>query len=219
MVTRQNSLAIGLSVLLVASVIAVFLLYAQNKQLIQAVQESERKLSEQDKQVADLIATQEKETKSTYEALVSGLKEQIEKQEVIIKDLQEGLSLTFVDRILFEFGKANITPAGKRILKKVGKVLKNVEGRKIRVSGHTDNVPIHPKYTHKFPTNWELSAARAASVVRYFQEEAGLDPKDMEAVGRSFYQPVASNETKEGRDRNRRVEIFIAPKMEIKNKK
>ena len=186
--------------------------------MTQAVQESEKNLSEQDKRAADLIEARAKETKSTYEALVSSLKEQIEKQEVTIKDLQEGLSLTFVDRILFEFGKTNITPEGKRILEKVGKVLKGVKERKIRVTGHTDNIPIHPKYTYKFPTNWELSAARAASVVRYFQEETGLDPKDMEAVGRSFYQPVASNESKEGRDRNRRVEIFIAPKMEIKGK-
>jgi len=83
----------------------------------------------------------------------SSLKEQIEKQEVTIKDLKEGLSLTFVDRILFEFGKANITPAGKRILEKVGKVLKDVKERKIRVTGHTDNIPIHPKYMYKFPTN------------------------------------------------------------------
>jgi chemotaxis protein MotB len=216
--TRRNLLSLGLAGLLVVSIIASGFFYTQNKKLTQAVQESAKKLSEQDKRAADLIETRAKETQSAYEALVSNLKDQIEKQEVTIKDLQEGLTLTLVDRILFEFGKANITPAGKRILEKVGKVLENIEGRKIRVSGHTDNIPIHPKYTYKFPTNWELSAARAASVVRYFQEETGLDPQDMEAVGRSSYQPVASNESKEGRDRNRRVEVFIAPKMEIKRK-
>jgi chemotaxis protein MotB len=218
MITRQNVTIIILLGLLATSIIAIFVLYTQNKKMTQAVQESEKKLSEQDKRVADLIEARAKETKSTYEALVSSLKEQIEKQEVTIKDFQEGITLTFVDRILFEFGKADITPEGKRILEKVGEVLKNIKGKKIRVTGHADNIPIHPNYKFKFPTNWELSAARAASVVRYFQEETGLDPKDMEAVGRSFYQPVASNEIKEGRDRNRRVEIFIAPKMEIKGK-
>jgi chemotaxis protein MotB len=216
MFTRQNIIIIILLGLLAASIIAIFFLYTQNKKITQTVQESEKKLSEQDKRVADLIEAQAKETKSTYEALVSSLKEQIEKQEVTIKDFQEGLTLTFVDRILFEFGKTDITPEGKRILEKVGEVLKNIKGKKIRVTGHADNIPIHPNYKYKFPTNWELSAARAASVVRYFREETGLDPKDMEAVGRSFYQPVASNEIEEGRDRNRRVEIFIAPKMEIK---
>jgi chemotaxis protein MotB len=218
MFTRQNVMIIILLGLLAASIIAIFFLYTQNKKMTQAVQEYEKKLSEQDKRVADLNEARAKETKSTYEALVSSLKEQIEKQEVTIKDFQEALSLTFVDRILFEFGKTNITPEGRKILEKVGEVVKNIKGRKIRVTGHTDNIPIHPNYRFKFPTNWELSAARAASVVRYFQEETGLDPKDMEAVGRSFYQPVESNELKEGRDRNRRVEIFIAPKMEIKGK-
>jgi chemotaxis protein MotB len=218
MFTRQKVMVIILSGLLVASFIAIFFLYTQNKKMTQAVQDREKKLSQQDKRVADLIEARAKETKSTYEALVSSLKEQIEKQEVTIKDFQDALSLTFVDRILFEFGKTNITPEGKRILEKVGEVVKNIKGRKIRVTGHADNIPIDPNYKYKFPTNWELSAARAASVVRYFQEETGLDPKDMEAVGRSFYQPVASNEIKEGRDQNRRVEIFIAPKMEIKGK-
>ena len=211
MFIRQNVMITILLGLLAASIIAIFFLYSQNKKMTQAV-------SEQEKRVADLSEARAKETKSTYEALVSSLKEQIEKQEVTIKDFQEALSLTFVDRILFEFGKANITPEGKRILEKVGEVVKNIKGRKIRVTGHADNIPIHPNYKYKFPTNWELSAARAASVVRYFQEKTGLDPKDMEAVGRSFYQPVESNEIKEGRDRNRRVEIFIAPKMEIKEK-
>jgi chemotaxis protein MotB len=218
MFTRKNVIIIILLGLLAASIISIFFLYTQNKKMTRAVQEAEKKLSEQDKRVADLIEARAKETKSTYEALVSSLKEQIEKQEVTIKDFQEGLTLTFVDRILFEFGKTNITPEGKRILERVGEVLKNIKGRKIRVTGHADNIPIHPNYKYKFPTNWELSAARAASVVCYFQEETGLDPKDMEAVGRSFYQPVASNKIKEGRDQNRRVEIFIAPKMEIKGK-
>ena len=82
------------------------------------------------------------------------------------------------------------------------------------VVGHTDNVPITSEYRSKFPTNWELSAARAAQVVRYFQRVNGLDPKNMEAVGRSFYDPVADNDSKEGRAQNRRVNIIIAPRLE-----
>ncbi len=218
MFTRQNVTTIILSALLAASIIANFFLYTSNKKMTRAVQQCEKKLSAEAKRLANLNEARAKETKSTYEALVSSLKEQIEKQEVTIKDFQEALSLTFVDRILFEFGKADITPEGMRILQKVGELVKNIEGRNIRVTGHTDSIPIHPNYKDKFPTNWELSAARAAAVVRYFQAETGLDPKDMEAVGRSFYQPVASNEMKEGRDRNRRVEILIAPKLEIKGK-
>ena len=152
--------------------------------------------------------------KSTYEALISDLKQQIEKKEVTIKAFEEKISVTFVDRILFDFGKASISPEGKTILKKVGEILKRVQGRQIRVLGHTDNIPILPEYQHKFPSNWELSAVRAAAVVRDFQKKIGLDPRNLEAVGRSFYDPIASNETDEGRARNRRVEIIIAPKIE-----
>jgi chemotaxis protein MotB len=118
-----------------------------------------------------------------------------------------------VDRILFEFGKATITPEGKKILKKVGEILKNVQGKQIRIVGHTDNIPIMPEYRYKFPSNWELSAARAAAVIRHFQKKMGLDPRILEAVGRSFYKPIASNKTREGRAQNRRVEIIISPKI------
>jgi chemotaxis protein MotB len=218
MLNRENLPIVILSVLLAASIIAGFSFYTSNRNMKQALQVCEKRLLEQDKKVAELSDAQMKQMKTTHEALVSGLKEQIQKQEVTIKEFQESLSLNFIDRILFEFGKADLTPEGEKILKKVGEALKNIKDKKIRVSGHTDNVTIRPDYVQKFPTNWELSAARGATVVRYFQEKIGLDPRDMEAVGRSFYQPVASNETKEGRAQNRRVEILIAPQMEIKGK-
>jgi chemotaxis protein MotB len=151
--------------------------------------------------------------KTTYENLVSDLKKQIENNEVTIKEFEEKISVTFVDRILFEFGKAKIRPKGKNILGKIGNTLKDIQDKQIRVVGHTDDVPISPGYHYKFPSNWELSAARAASVVNYLQNEQGLDPANLEAVGRSFYEPIASNETAEGRAQNRRVNIIIASKV------
>ena len=152
--------------------------------------------------------------KSTYEALVSDLKEQIDKQEVTIKRFEEKISVSFIDRILFAFGRATISPQGEEILQKVGETLEAVKGKKIRVVGHTDDRPIHPEYYYKFPSNWELSAARASAVVRHFQDEIGLDPGSLEAVGRSSYDPIAGNETPEGRAQNRRVEIIIAPQLD-----
>jgi chemotaxis protein MotB len=218
MFTKQNIAIMILSVLLAASIIAILSFSASNKNVKQSLQACEKNLSEQNQKVAEITEAQIKQMKSTHDKLVSDLKDQIQKQEVTIKESQESLSLNFVDRILFEFGKADLTPEGEKILKKVGEALKNIKGKKIRVTGHTDPVPIRPDYMYKFPSNWELSAARAASVVRYFQEKPGLDPKDLEAVGRSFYHPEASNDTKEGRARNRRVEILIAPQMEVKGK-
>lgn len=154
------------------------------------------------------------ELRATYESLIADLNERIENQEVAIERFEEEISVTFVNRILFEFGKATITPGGGEILKKVGKTLKDVEHRKIRVIGHTDNRSIHPAYRYKYPSNWELSSARASAVVRYLQEEIGFNPAKLEAVGHSFFKPIAANETPEGRARNRRVEIIIAPELE-----
>ena len=162
----------------------------------------------------DVAETKMGQLKSTYEELVSHLKKQIENQEVAIKTFEEKITVTFVDRIVFELGKSEISPEGREILGKIGKTLKDVRGKLIRVVGHTDNVPILPKYHYKFPSNWELSAARAASVVNYLQKDLGLDPTNLEAVGRSFYEPIASNETNEGRAQNRRVNIIIAPMIE-----
>ena len=160
------------------------------------------------------IKTALSELKTAHDTMISELKGQIQNKEVTISKLREKLSITFVDRVLFEFGRATITPEGRGILAKVGEILKGVKSKTIRVIGHTDDRPIAAEYRYKFPSNWELSSSRATSVVRFFQKESGLLPEDMEAVGRSFYEPVASNDTLEGRALNRRVHIIIAPKAE-----
>ncbi len=161
-----------------------------------------------------MAKTKIEELKSTYDSLVSELKRQLKSKEMSIKGFEEKLSITFVDRVLFDSGQATTTAEGRRILTKVGEILKNVHGMQIRVVGHTDNRPIRKEYQHKFPSNWELSSARAAAIVRYFQRESGLDPKSLEIAGRSFYRPTASNETEEGRAQNRRVEVIIAPDLQ-----
>jgi chemotaxis protein MotB len=218
MAAKQNVPIIILAILLAASIVSVILLSLSYRNVRQSLQACEKSLSEQDQKVAQKAEAEMKQMQATHDKLVSELKDQIQKQEVTIKESQESLSLNFVDRILFEFGKADLTPEGEKVLKKIGEALKNIKDKKIRVTGHTDPVPIRPDFKYKFPSNWELSSARAASVVRYFQEKIGLDPKEMEAVGRSFYQPEVSNDTKEGRARNRRVEILIAPQLEVKGK-
>jgi chemotaxis protein MotB len=161
-----------------------------------------------------LSETKKVQLKSTYEALITDLKKQIENQEITIKAFKDQISVTLVDRILFEFGKATITSEGEKILQKVGEILKNIQGKQIRIVGHTDNIPIMPQYQYKFPSNWELSGARSSAVIRYFQKNIHLDPRNLEAVGRSFYEPIASNETSQGRAQNRRVEIIISPQLE-----
>jgi chemotaxis protein MotB len=152
------------------------------------------------------------ELKSTCNALISEFKEEIEKQEIAVTESEQEISVSFLDRILFDFGSASITPQGTEVLTRVGEILRKSHSERIRIVGHTDNVPIASEYQHLFPSNWELSAARAAAVARFFQGESGLEPERMEIVGYSLYNPRASNETEEGRARNRRVEILLIPR-------
>jgi chemotaxis protein MotB len=184
------------------------------------IKEGERRIERLEQRILKLfgektlLKTQMDQLKSTHVSMLSELKNEVKNKEVTIEELEDKLTITFVDRILFQFGKANISPEGREILTRVGKILKDVKDKKIRVVGHTDNVPIMKEYRYKFPSNWELSAARAAAVVRQFQKEIGIDPENLEAVGRSFYEPIANNQTEEGRAQNRRVNIIIAPKID-----
>lgn len=151
---------------------------------------------------------------NTYENLVADLREELDSREVRIEQIKDMISIEVVDSILFPPGMAAITPDGERVLQKVGDVLKDIEDRMVRVVGHTDNIPIRAEYRTIYPTNWELSAARACSVARFFQHRTGLPPSRLEPVGRSFYSPVAGNDTEEGRALNRRVTITIGPRLD-----
>jgi len=152
--------------------------------------------------------------KGTYDTLVSDMKEEIEQGQIKITKLVDRLSVSMVDKILFPSGRAEITPEGLKVLERVGNVLKNAKDKVIRVEGHTDNVPITGKLQETYPTNWELSSARAINVVRFLQEKVGIDPSDLRAVGMSEYHPVASNDTPDGCSQNRRIEITLIPKIE-----
>jgi chemotaxis protein MotB len=157
-----------------------------------------------------------KELKSASNSLINELERQLKNKEMTIDDFKKKLTITFVDRLLFDLGKATITAEGGSILTKVGNILRNIHGMRIWIVGHTDNIPIKKEYRYKFPSNWELSSARAAAVASYFQKNNNIDPKTLTVIGRSFYEPLDTNKTKEGRARNRRVEIIIAPKLEKK---
>lgn len=110
--------------------------------------------------------------------------------------------------LLFAPGSADLTPAGlARIDGAAERLRRDYAGHRIRVEGHTDTQPIGPGLRDRFATNWELSTARATTVVRYLQDVHGVDASRIEAVGMGAYAPVASNNTEEGRQRNRRVRI------------
>ncbi|HAD81692.1 MAG: hypothetical protein A2509_05990 [Candidatus Edwardsbacteria bacterium RIFOXYD12_FULL_50_11] len=149
--------------------------------------------------------------KGTYEKLTADMKNEIGQGQIKITQLADRLSVSMVDKILFPSGEAELTPEGIKVLERVGNVLKNTSNKTIRVEGHTDNVPIHTRLQKQYPTNWELSTARAANVVRFLQEKVGIAPERMQVIGLSEYQPVASNKTASGRSKNRRIEITLLP--------
>lgn len=131
--------------------------------------------------------------------LLDGLDDSVQVQ--VEKDR---VNLVISDRILFDVAEAELRPKGLATLDPLIPILKNKPHR-ITVEGHTDNVPIT---TEQFPSNWELAAARAASVVRYLQRQ-GISSDRLRAVGYADTRPVADNGTPEGRSANRRVEIVI----------
>ncbi|MDT0688506.1 OmpA family protein [Salegentibacter sp. F188] len=115
------------------------------------------------------------------------------------------------DKLLFESGRYNVSNRAKEVLGKVATVVKNKPNIEFMVEGHTDDQPIS---SGAIEDNWDLSVKRATSVVRILQDEFGVEPARMTAAGRSYYIPVATNETAEGRAKNRRTRIVVLPKLD-----
>lgn len=156
-------------------------------------------------------ASQLAQQKSEQQQLVENLTNEIQSSQVKISEIAGKVSINMVDKILFDSGSAQLKENGKAVLDKVGSALKKVENKRIWVGGHTDDVAISPSLRDTFPTNWELSSARATAVVRYLQDKAGIPGERLLAVGQSQYNPVGDNKTPEGRAQNRRIEILLIP--------
>ena len=149
------------------------------------------------------------ETASHYDLLVSQLSQEVDQGHLKIKQYRNMLTVDVADKIFFDSGTAEIKETGMAVLKKVGAALALYPEKVIRVVGHTDNVPLTKLAQTVFATNWELSVARATTVVRFLQDECGIAPERMVAAGRGPYQPVAPNKTEAGRQKNRRIEIML----------
>jgi len=156
-----------------------------------------------------LLEDELEELRGTKAILEERLLQEIEDKQVKLEVAEKGLVITFVAEVLFGSGKAKLRNESFPILDKVVAILnEEVPDNNIGIEGHTDNVPI--KYS-RWRSNWELSAQRALSVL-YYLESKGINPERLSAIGYGEYRPVASNETAEGRQTNRRVEIVILPK-------
>jgi chemotaxis protein MotB len=126
-------------------------------------------------------------------------------EKVEIVEEKDYILVRLESEVFFDSGSADIRPGGFLVLQQFAEILRNIDNE-ILVSGHTDNVPIN---TPLYKSNWELSTARATTVVRYFTETLGLDPVKFTATGNGEFRPIGDNNTAEGRQRNRRIEIMI----------
>mgnify|MGYP001162007901 CR=1 FL=1 len=163
----------------------------------------------------ELQAKEEKvrEQSEAFTRMQQAMKAELESKQVALKELEGKLTLTMVEAILFDSGKAEVKQEGREALQKVAGVLKTVEDQEIVVAGYTDNVQIGERLAKIYPSNWELSAARAISVVKILVAD-GVNPKTLNAAGYGEHRPVADNDTLEGRAQNRRMEIILMPVRE-----
>ncbi len=165
------------------------------------------------RQTAEVRQRKLDELQKQEEYLRERLSKELTDKNVEIEQLRGQLSVRMLDKIVFRSGSANILPQGMEVLDKLADAIKDSTDT-IRVEGHTDDTPISDKLKAKYPTNWELSAARAAAVARYFETKHFINPKRLESLGFSMYRPVAPNDTAENKQRNRRVEIVLKPAAE-----
>lgn len=149
----------------------------------------------------------------TYQELEAKMKEEIAKGDVRLSQSGGRIKVDLVDKILFGEGEAAITERGAGVLSRVGGVLAAVENRKIQVSGHTDDLNISERLVDRYPTNWELAAARATNVVRFLEEKANVPGRRLVAAAYGPWEPISSNKTPAGRARNRRIEIVLTPQL------
>jgi chemotaxis protein MotB len=145
---------------------------------------------------------------STYQQLNQSLQSEVSSNQVQIKQLQNRLQVTMVNAILFPEGGWELNQNGRQELNKVIPALQGISGKQIVIQGYTDNEPILAPLAQRFPTNWDLAAARAVQVVRYLETQ-GIDPNELSAVSFGKYHPIAPNDSPQGRSQNRRINITI----------
>ena len=148
-------------------------------------------------------------SRELYESLVAELSNEVAAKQIKIREMKDGVTLNLAQDILFPSGSAVLNDAGRSVLRKVSGQLQDLPYQ-IMVAGFSDNVPIRGGLREKYPTNWELAGARAASVVRLL-EQNGVDRSRLVAMSFGENRPIADNDTAAGRALNRRIEIRLKP--------
>jgi chemotaxis protein MotB len=187
-------------------------LRGENATLLEAKDELTTKataLEQQRDQLAETIASKAAELATAQKKLESGLADEIKSGDISIKKYGGELVVGVSDRVLFERGEAQLNKRGEKVMKRVAETIKANPERVFQVAGHTDDDPLGGALAEKFPTNWELSTARATHVVRFLIEQGGVEGRQLVAAGFAEQRPAASNRTEKGKHKNRRIEITM----------
>ena len=162
-----------------------------------------------DMQKIDELSRQLEELTKTRSSLESKLAQEIQDKQVSLKMMEKGMVITVVGDLVFDSGKAKVRSQAYGILHKVAGILQDEAAQfKVGIEGHTDNVPIK---VSGWKSNWELSTSRSLNVLHHMVEKEGISPERLSAIGYGEFSPVAPNDSREGRQANRRVEIVIFP--------
>jgi chemotaxis protein MotB len=168
-------------------------------------------------ELAQTVAQKEQieaELKRVQGELSEKLNPEIQTGNVRIHRRGQELVLDLADQILFDVGQADVSAGGQKLLVQVAQSLATLTTYDIQVGGHTDSARVVSKETHeRFPTNWELSTARATNVVRFLQERGRIPGPRLVAAGFAEFRPAAANNTEDGRQKNRRIEIVLLPRV------
>lgn len=149
--------------------------------------------------------------KATYDSLQDKMQAEIKKGEIKLSQSEGRIQVDLVDKVLFDSGQSELSARGVEVLSRLAGVLASVDDKLIQVAGHTDDSPPVKEIKERYPTNWELSGARAINVVRFLAEKGRVPAKRLAAAGHGEFQPVASNASPSGRAANRRIEILLLP--------
>jgi chemotaxis protein MotB len=191
-------------------------LAAAEKRMKAKMEQALAKAAEERAEYEAKLEAQKKQEANSRASLEEKLNDAIASKNVVISRLQDKLRVDVADKILFELGSAELLPGGKKVLDELALVLADSDEQMIQVAGHTDDLPISSA-SFRYPTNWELSAARALSAVRYLEEVCGIKGEKLAAVAHGPYQPRVPNDSPENRAKNRRIEILLSPIIEVED--
>jgi chemotaxis protein MotB len=203
-----------LKVMILLSLVAVFAMLAtgcSNKKLIE----------QKDTQIAELqsaldeaqgdLESERARTAQLQSDLDNALSDLKSRERVWMEEKNGLTQITIDGEVTFGSGSTRLTAEGQEILDRVFEVVEQYADRAIMIEGHTDNVPIAPKFQDRFRSNWELSSARAHTVLHYVQKKYNIDSNRIGAAGYGEYRPIATNDTRDGQAMNRRVVITVGP--------